>query len=103
MNLRIVLPLLVPLTFAVASILVLGRPRLRRVIGVSGPFALLAVAILLFVEVWQTGIHAVQVGAWPAPFGITLVADMLSAVMVLLTGLIGATIAVYSLAAIDGP
>jgi formate hydrogenlyase subunit 3/multisubunit Na+/H+ antiporter MnhD subunit len=28
-------------------------------------------------------------GGWPAPFGITLVADLLSAIMVVLTGIIG--------------
>ena len=30
-----------------------------------------------------------QTGAWPAPFGITLVADLFSAIMVVLAGLVG--------------
>jgi multicomponent Na+:H+ antiporter subunit D len=40
-------------------------------------------------------------GDWPAPFGITLVADLFSAVMVLIAGLTGFLIAVYALADID--
>jgi multicomponent Na+:H+ antiporter subunit D len=36
-----------------------------------------------------------------APFGITLVADLLSAIMVVLAGLMGLAVAVYSLASID--
>lgn len=59
------------------------------------------VAALLFVEVNTVGIQAVQVGNWPAPFGITLVADLLSAIMVLLIGVIGAAVAIYGLATVD--
>jgi hypothetical protein len=40
-------------------------------------------------------------GGWPAPFGITLVADLLAAIMVLLTGVTGLAVAVYSLGSID--
>jgi multicomponent Na+:H+ antiporter subunit D len=34
---------------------------------------------------------------WPAPFGITLVADLLSAIMVVLAGFMGFAVALYSL------
>ncbi|MGH1478997.1 MAG: proton-conducting transporter membrane subunit, partial [Geminicoccales bacterium] len=40
-------------------------------------------------------------GNWPAPFGITLVADLFSAVMVLAAGLVGLAVAIYALADID--
>ena len=40
-------------------------------------------------------------GGWPAPFGITLVADLLSAVMVVITAVTGLAVAVYALADID--
>ncbi len=40
-------------------------------------------------------------GNWEAPFGITLVSDLLSAIMVLITSIIGFTTAIYSLATID--
>ncbi|MFD2814564.1 proton-conducting transporter membrane subunit [Paracoccus aerius] len=43
-----------------------------------------------------------QVGGWQAPYGITLVADHLSAAMVLITAIIGLAVAVWSLAEI-GP
>jgi hypothetical protein len=43
------------------------------------------------------GIQVVHVGGWPAPFGITLVADLLQRLMVLLAGIIGVAVAVYSL------
>ena len=38
-----------------------------------------------------------QIGGWPAPFGITLVADLLAAIMVCWPGSPGLAVAVYSL------
>jgi len=46
-------------------------------------------------------IQAVQIGNWPAPYGITLVADLFSSIMLTLTGIIGLAVAVYSLGNID--
>jgi multicomponent Na+:H+ antiporter subunit D len=51
--------------------------------------------------VGQNGIQVSQMDNWPAPFGVTMVADLLSAIMVTLTGLVGLSVAVYSLASID--
>jgi multicomponent Na+:H+ antiporter subunit D len=53
------------------------------------------------VTVRRQGILAAQMGAWPAPFGITLVVDHLSAVMLLITAVIGLAVNVYALADID--
>jgi multicomponent Na+:H+ antiporter subunit D len=44
---------------------------------------------------------AAQMGQWSAPFGITLVADLLSAVMVVITAITGLAVAVYALSDID--
>jgi multicomponent Na+:H+ antiporter subunit D len=49
-------------------------------------------------RVLDEGPIAAQMGNWPAPFGITLVADILSAAMVLITGIIAVACAVYGLA-----
>ncbi|HSW51161.1 MAG TPA: hypothetical protein VLH09_13345 [Bryobacteraceae bacterium] len=55
-----------------------------------GALALFAAGILPLWEVRAKGVQAVQVGAWPAPSGITLAADLFSALMVTLAGLMGA-------------
>ena len=69
--------------------------------GLSGAVALLAAAVVLFSGSWTHGIQALQIGSWPAPYGITLVADLFAAIMVLLAGLMGLAVAVYSLASMD--
>lgn len=96
----LVLPILIPFFAAALSILVwhLG---LQRVVAVLGAGGLLASGVAVLVLVRQEGIQTVQLGNWPAPFGITLVADHLSALMLVLTGFVGLAIAIYSLASID--
>ncbi len=101
MNLLLVLPLILPLTMAAISLLAWGRLRVQRSLAVAGTAALLVVGLILLESVWTDGICATQMGAWPAPYGITLVADLLSAIMVVLAGITGLAVAVYSLASMD--
>ena len=63
--------------------------------------ALLGVGLTLLQQVSAHGILAMQMGDWPAPFGITLVADLLSAIMVVLGGIMGVAVVIYSLAEVD--
>jgi multicomponent Na+:H+ antiporter subunit D len=58
------------------------------------------VAVMLLREVMQEGYIVLQMGNWAAPFGISLVADVLSATMILLTGIVGFAAALYSMASV---
>jgi multicomponent Na+:H+ antiporter subunit D len=101
MNIFLILPILIPLLTAVASLLAWRSRRVQRTMGVVGSSGLLLAALGLLHSVWTDGIQAAQMGGWPAPFGITLVADVLSALMVAVTGLIGLCVNVYSLGGMD--
>lgn len=103
MNFIILLPVLIPFLTAIIMMLLWRQPQLQRVLSLAGAAGLLVAALSLLYLVWQNGIQAVQLGNWPAPFGITLVADLLSAIMLIMTGLMGLAVAVYSLASIDRP
>ena len=85
----LVLPILIPFSCAVASLLAWRALAVQRVLSVVGAVALLAVGIVLLGAVRESGILVMQVGNWPAPYGITLAADLLSAIMVLLAGVSG--------------
>jgi Formate hydrogenlyase subunit 3/Multisubunit Na+/H+ antiporter, MnhD subunit len=85
----------------VAALLVWNRRPVQRALGVLGTAALLGAGLVLLAAVWRDGVRALQVGNWPAPFGITLSADLFSAIMVVLAGLIGLAVAVYSLGSMD--
>jgi multicomponent Na+:H+ antiporter subunit D len=98
----IVLPILIPLATAALSLLYWRSRQIQRILGVVGAAGLFAASLWLLFTVRKNGIIATQIGGWEAPFGITLVADLFSAIMVALTGLMGLAIAVYSLGSIDG-
>ncbi len=101
MNGLLILPILIPLATAVTQLLLLHRRAWQRRFSVVGAAGLLIAGGWLLIDVWRDGIQAGQIGNWPAPFGITLVADLFSALMVVIAGLTGLAVAVYSLANID--
>lgn len=90
------LPLVVLAASAAGCLLAWRAPRAQRAVVVLATLVLLAAAIALVIAVARDGPIRLQVGGWPAPFGIQLRADMLSAVMVLITAVIGAAVAIYA-------
>lgn len=101
MTLLIVLPILIPVSTAVLTLLAWNRQFIQRVLSVMGATGLLGAGSALLASVWSQGILTVQVGNWPAPFGITLSADLFSSLMIVLAGLIALSVAVYSAASPD--
>lgn len=101
MNAWLALPILIPMLTAVLALLFHKARGAQRAVSLVGAGALFGAALWLLANVWQNGIRVVQVGAWPAPYGITLVADLFGAIMVLLAGTIGLAVALYSLVSID--
>jgi len=97
----LIAPILIPLLTAIVGALGWGSARLQRTIGVAGAASLLVAAGALFVQVERAGVLAVQVGSWVAPYGITLVADLFAALMVLVTAAIGLPVAVYATSEVD--
>jgi len=94
MNQLMVMPIMLPLLTA-ALMLMLGekhRPLKRRLNLLSSLVGLgIAVTLLLWVrsQGQAASIGVYLPGNWPAPFGIVLVVDHLSALMLVLTGIIG--------------
>jgi len=98
LNLELVLPILIPLTAGALSLALWRSVRLQRLLAVLATGLLLAAGVWLLASTTDQGFLVVEMGSWPAPFSIVLVADILAAIMIVLTGIIGLAIAVYSLA-----
>jgi len=99
----LVLPILIPLLTAVVAFLCGRRWSWQSYASLGGSMLLLGACGMLLGTVHRSGIQAEQMGSWPAPFGITLVADHLSAIMLVITALIGLAANIYALADIDRP
>lgn len=97
----LVAPVVLSLVCAAASLFVMRRPRVQRVIGVIGSAGLLAIGLALLEATWEGGVLVTHVGGWTAPFGIVFACDLLGASMTAITGLIGFAVAVYSMRAVD--
>jgi multicomponent K+:H+ antiporter subunit D len=95
-------PVAVPL-FASAMMLVLGGDRrtLNATLNVASVVALVGIAIALVrgTDASPDGLLGVyRLGDWPAPFAIVLVADRLTAMMLLLTSILASATLIFSLA-----
>ncbi len=101
MSYLLTLPLVIPFSTAILALFFGKTPVIRRGIILLGSLGLLVTAVLIFQTVRQEGILVAQMGRWAAPFGITMVADQLSAIMVLLTAIIGLCGILYSFVDID--
>ncbi|MFP5340526.1 MAG: monovalent cation/H+ antiporter subunit D [Gammaproteobacteria bacterium] len=81
-------PVLLPAFAAMACVLAGGRLGLQRVIALTSSVALVLLAAALLAAAADGGWQVYRLGDWPAPFGIVLVLDRLSALMLLLTALV---------------
>ncbi len=92
----LVLPILIPLGTAIALLLLRFYPMGRRVvIGVSG-LSILAVDVVLIRSIHQNGIQSYNLGGWSAPYGIILVGDLLSGIMLVLASIVALSALAYS-------
>jgi multicomponent K+:H+ antiporter subunit D len=101
----VVVPVVLPLMVAAAMLLFdERRHRLKRALSFATTGAVAGVAILLLLatnDPTTPEARAYRLGDWPAPFGIVLVADRLSTMMVLLASVLGFTSLLYALARWD--
>lgn len=107
----VVLPIVVPLLAAALMLfLAEGRRTARVTVALTSVLVQLAVGIgLLYLTsdaapyIWPEGVGVYQIGGWPAPVGIVLVVDRLSAVMVTLSAVVAVSTLIYSIARWDRP
>lgn len=101
MNALLIAPIAVMLLGAALSFAFWGRVLAQKVIATVCTAALLCISIALLLLVSERGIQVTEVSGWEAPLGIVLVADLFSAIMVCLAGVIGFAVVVYSIPTMD--
>nr|WP_255696683.1 monovalent cation/H+ antiporter subunit D [Sandaracinobacteroides sayramensis] len=103
----VVLPIVLPLVASAVMLLLHDRRlRLRSSLGLATTALLVLIASVLFYQTLAGGplqpwVGTYRLGDWAAPFGIVLVVDRLSALMLLLTSVLGFTSLLYALARWD--
>ncbi|MBQ4798227.1 monovalent cation/H+ antiporter subunit D [Pseudoalteromonas sp. MMG006] len=97
------LPILLPMLAAVILLLPpCGKSlQIRRIASSIMAIITFITSVLLLLHVYDSGINVYAIGNWSAPFGIVLVADMLSTLLVTLTSLLGLGVVLYGCAGDD--
>jgi multicomponent Na+:H+ antiporter subunit D len=91
------LVVLLPLLGAAAALILGRRPRAQRVTTIVALAAALGVSVTLLVLADAHGTLVMQVGGWPAPFGIVLVVDRLSALMLVVSAVVLLAVLLFSI------
>ena len=97
----ILFPLIVPLIGVILLLVGSRSLAVQRAGGLIFANLTFFSALYLLFKVDAAGHIVLQSGDWEAPFGISLVADRFSAVMVAISSFMGAAVAIYSISDID--
>ncbi|MFB5088547.1 Na+/H+ antiporter subunit D [Psychrobacillus sp. PGGUH221] len=89
-------PVLIPFLFAAILLFFPKKVKAQRITVMIGLLLALASAIVLLVKVKTDGVQTVTLGSWAPPFGITMVSDMISVLLVLSSLLIAIFVVWYS-------
>jgi multicomponent K+:H+ antiporter subunit D len=93
----ILIPLLLPLSAGMINLLLIRKGVFtQRLVSIVTACALLAATLFLLTGANDGHIEIYQLGNWPAPFGIVLVLDRLSALMLALTALLALPVLLHA-------
>ncbi|GAB4261730.1 MAG: monovalent cation/H+ antiporter subunit D [Pararhodobacter sp.] len=95
----IIAPIVVPALVAPMIVLTMRHDlTLQRIAGLASAVTLVGLTLALLAAAAGGDIESYELGSWPAPFGIVLVLDRLSAMMVTLTAVLGLIVLAYAVA-----
>lgn len=96
MNNLLIWPIILPLMVGLIFILFRHNILFQRILSTVTLAAVAGISIILLNQIQDDGIQTLQLGGWQAPFGIGLVADSFSVLLVLTTSLVAFCCLVFS-------
>ena len=94
------IPIALPLLTGALCLAFWRSERWQKRITLLASICYVLVSLLLLSRTLDEGYLVLQMGQWPAPFGISLVSDVLSAIMIVLTGIVFVAGACYSMVSV---
>lgn len=95
-ELLLALPVMLPLAGAAFALLARHHARLQLGLAITTLVAVLGVSLALVTQVIEHGTLVLQIGRWTPQLGIVLVADRLSALMLVVSSIVTLAVLVYS-------
>ena len=102
---RIILLVIIPLVAGLISIALINRKTLSRLVGVLSYTMMLGLALSLVLKITsapeEQSVLVSQMGGWTAPFGITIVFDSLSGLLICAASAVGLGAYIHSFSVMD--
>jgi len=95
------LPILIPLLTIILLLIVRKKLAYQHILSVLSVVAQLIVALSIFNKLGESTILVAQAGGWPAPFGISFLADYTATILLIAVALLALPIVIYSIGFID--
>lgn len=97
----IVLLIVLPMATAIVTTFVRRRFALQRVIGLTSLLSSLSLSVMWLIPAAGGEVITAQMGGWPAPFGITVVFDAMSGLLLTSTQFVGLAALIYASGALS--
>jgi multicomponent Na+:H+ antiporter subunit D len=95
------LPILFPFGLAILLLALKKSAKYLKITSILGTVGVFIISIFLLAGVKQDGIQVMYAGGWKAPYGIPLVIDLFSGIMLVITGIIAVCVGIFSIKQID--
>ncbi len=96
MNNIVILPIIIPVVMGLLMVIFPKNIRFHRLSSIMAVLLLGIVSVLLMADIRENGIQVLQVGGWEAPFGISIVADMFSTLLLLSSSVVSLFCLLYA-------
>jgi multicomponent Na+:H+ antiporter subunit D len=101
MIMMLIAPILLPLLSMVILIFTRRWLVFQQTFSLLATIMLTGISLILLLDINSNGIATIQMGSWPAPYGITLIGDLLASIMLLTTSFVAIVVMIYSPGFID--
>jgi multicomponent Na+:H+ antiporter subunit D len=100
-NTTIIFPYLCLISVAALCLIFFKNTKVQGIISAVGSGTLVALTLNMLLTVQNRGIQVLQIGNWPAPYGITFAVDLASGLLVLTSSIVFFAINIFSLKYVD--
>ena len=97
----LIYPIIIPLITALLLAFWKERIKLQQILSLISIVSVLIISIIIMFKVKAEGILTLQIGSWEAPYGISLVGDMLAILLVTVASFVTLMCFLYSYRSLD--
>jgi len=92
----VILPVIIPIIAGLLLVMMRKYIRLQRMLSIASIGAVALVTFYLMNTIKVKGIQSLQLGGWEAPFGVSMVMDMFSALLIFVTSIVALCCLLYA-------